>query len=393
MVHVTGQEMLQDFLSVYAGAQAEANAIGLWTERQYLWMADALTGSGGARSINRLSRGRRESREFRALLDAVPSTRIMDAYLETVSGYRDDAPLQIRLGIYDQPKQGVVTEDVWDGVMPRGQFRPYERAEAARMFIVVSKILGGPTVLPGPTEVVKPKKTPDEAVKHVLERLVKLVAGGTAVEIVGLEQLDEFDAALSVYGIHAAERLPFAYRMPKLMREVGLGVPAAFKLPPIQGSPSPLVGEVSVNRLRVKRATSDWAQLGELEVAGRRYRFRGSPETRVSLDAPGMAFTARIVHVEDVTPQSLRAGRSPETHKLVAVIGARDANHAGDLAGAVMSARDDEPGIRTFLNQRTLARVLRGEFQSRRTLASDRAFAAVALAARRLEDFSATVSA
>lgn len=393
MVEPTGQEMLQDFLSVYAGPQPEADAIGRWVERQYLWMADALTGAGGARSINRLSRGRREYTEFRALLDAVPSARIIDAYLETVGSYTEGAPLRVRLGIYDQPKQGIVTDDVWDGVMPRGAFRPFEPAESRRMFLVVSKILGGPVVLPGPTEVVRPKKTPDEAVKHVLERLAKVAGAGVPVEIIGLEQLDEFDAALADCRIYTAERLPIAYRLPTLMREAGLAAPAALKLPSIRSLPTPLIGGGPLDRLRVKRNASDWHEVRELEIAGRRYRLRCSPELRVTVDAPGMGFTARIVHVEDITPDEARAGRPLEAHKLVAVLAARDAEHAGDLAAAVLCARDDEQEIRTFLEHRKLARVLRGEFPNRGTLATDRAFAGVAFAARRLEDFTATVRA
>jgi hypothetical protein len=392
---VTGQDLLQDFLSVLAAPQSEADAARRWIDRQFLWMAQALEGDGGARSINRLSRGRPEAVEFRALLDAVSSGQILDAYLKTVGSYFEDAPLRVKLGIYDQPKQGLATQDVWDGVMPRGQFRPYEPAESHRLFLIVSKILGGPVVFPGPTEVVQTKSTPDEAVKQLLERLARLTGeGGAAVEIVGLEQIDEFDAALSAYGLHAAARLPFAYRLPRLMKEVGLAAPAAFKLPPVQGLLSPpLVHGMSVDGLRVKQRVADWGEVAASEIAGRAYRFRASPQMRLSVEPPGAPFSGRLVHVEDITPQEQRGGRPLETYKLVAVVGARDPAHAGELAVAVMSALDGDPAIRAFIERRKLTRVLRGEFQNHHTLASDRAFAAVALAARQLEDSGAAIGA
>jgi hypothetical protein len=384
--------MVHDFVVIYEGSQTEEEVIARWVRQQSEWMADALAGARTMRSLHSLTQTRRQYDETRALLHEIHAEGLVDAYLEAVAGCCS-SPLQIKLGIYDQPKQAARTDDVWDRIIPNGEIRPRGRIEPWRMFMVVSKLIGGPIVLPGLTDIVETNKRPDFAVKRVLERIAKLVHTGFPVELIGFEEFDHFDLALQHYDIETTDRPPFTFRVPQLMREAALSIPAAFKLPPTPAARDIMAGGVALRRLRTLRATSDWQDLGVVDVNGTWLRLRASTDLRITAGGQANAFTARIVRTEDVTPDAHRSEpEGAQSSQLLAVLNSEDDEHAARLAAAVLSTRDDTAAVLTFIEQRKLGRVLRGEFTERRALAADRALASVALARVQLDNYRVAAS-
>jgi hypothetical protein len=378
-----GADLLQCVGSLLGARRREQ--IMTLVDRTLQWIEE---GSEGRRSINGLSQNRREREEFARLAEEDPVA--IEVALLRAQREMSDAPLLMRIGITEVEKQAHDTDDVWGSNELQRQ-RGAKRVRDGRLMLVTSKHLAVPT-LPGATAVVEPKQHPHLALARVMRAIREADPEAWIVDI----DLDYFEEC--VCEMHKETRPPFCLQVPRLVQmHPGTAGPLGLFL-----SPSPAVSNTAIDGsardlkgLRVGRR-GGWSDPYHTDVEGpapdgtivhRPVTVTVSEGIRVHSASGG--FHARVARVAVDRRDGVRLSAEPA---LVAVLDEPSEATIVGIAAANISATDDHPRIAEFIAARAASRVFRGEQHARRALHVDRAVAAIALAAHRLDEHIRTAA-
>lgn len=392
-VDATGEEYIRALFDVLDGKEPEA--IRQRVIRNCEWMR-APHAPKDRRSESALHPDRAERERIRKAMAATNARDINVALLRAVREL-SDGPLDLRIGVFERPKQANCTEQLWLSVdMPLQ--RGGRRHRKQRLFLASSKGIMDNVIVPGPTAVIRTNNRPDKA---VLQVLADIREADPEARIIGID-FDDFDHQVGelLARRHLADpgdhSVPFGLRLPGLLQAAGMpSGPLAMIVPVSPDTHGIEVAGHAARDLRGLRAGRNGEWLFERKTFVEDGDKHGALVKRpviASVTAPvrlclvrgklSSGFPARIVRIEHDMKANLVAPVQP---LLVCVLGVEDPESAIDLAIATVSATDTHPRIAQYLKAREAARVFAGEARTLMVLDKDRATASIGFAAFQLD--------